>query len=141
MSEALVTISGNLTADPELRYTQSGVAVAGFTVAHTPRRLNRESNTWEDAGDTLFLRVTVWRDQAEYVAGALHKGDAALVIGRLEARSWKTKDGDGRVSIECTADIVSVDLRRQRIEGVQRVRRDVEAPDTWAPAASAVPAA
>ena len=141
MSDALVTISGNLTADPELRYTQNGVPVAGFTVAHTPRRLDRETNEWHDAGETLFLRVTVWREQAEYVAGALHKGDAALVIGRLEARAWKTKEGEDRVSIECTADIVSVDLRRQRVQGVQRIRRDVEAPSDWAPAGTPAAAA
>jgi len=140
MSDALVTISGNITADPELRFTQNGHPVASFSVAHTPRRFDRTANEWIDAGETLFLRVNVWREQARNLVASLHKGDAVLVIGSLIARTWQTKDGDDRVSIECTADIVSVDLRRARIEGLQRVRRDIEAPDdAWA--TSDVPAA
>lgn len=135
MTGAEVTISGNITADPDLRHTQNGVPVASFNVAHTPRRLNRQTNEWEDAGETLFLRVNVWREQGENVAASLHKGDAVVVIGRLVSRPWETKDGEKRTSVECEADIVSADLRRARIQGVQRIRRDVEAPEeSWAPA-------
>ncbi|MDF2712730.1 MAG: single-stranded DNA-binding protein [Nonomuraea muscovyensis] len=129
MTGALVTIDGNITADPELRYTQAGVPVATFNVAHTPRRLNKQTQEWEDAGDTLFLRVNVWREQGENVSASLKKGNAVQVIGRLVARNWE-KDGQPRTSIECDADIVSLDLRRQRIDSVQRIRRDdAPAPD------------
>lgn len=121
MSSAEVTVAGNLTADPELRYTQDGTPVAGFTVAHTPRRLNRQTNEWEDAGDAVFLRVSVWREQGQNVAHSLRKGDPVIVIGRLVSRSWE-KDGETRHTMECQADIVSVDLRRARAERVARVR-------------------
>lgn len=140
MTDASVTISGNLTADPELRFTQSGIPVAGFNVAHTPRRLNKTTNEWED-GETLFLRVNVWRDQAENVANSLRKGAAVLIFGRLVSRPWETKDGEKRASVECDAEIVSVDLRRQRVQDVQRQRR-VDAPEpqtgSWDPAPAAL---
>lgn len=144
MAGALVTISGNITADPELRFTQNGIAVAGLTVAHTERRLNRQTNEWEDFGEPLFLRVNVWRDQGQNVAASLRKGDAVLVIGRLVSRSYQTRDGEDRTSTECEADIVSVDLRRARVERVQRVRRDAAptpADDAWTPSAEAPTAA
>lgn len=128
MLGAEVTIAGNITADPELRYTQDGRPVAGMTVAQTGRRLNPTSGEWEDFGETLFLRVNVWREQGENVAATLKKGDAVLVIGRLVARSWETKDGEKRTSIECEADIVSADLRRQRAQSLARVRREASAP-------------
>jgi single-strand DNA-binding protein len=135
MTGAEVTISGNITSDPELRFTQNGVPVAGFNVAHTPRRLNRATGEWEDYGETLFLRVNVWREQGENIAASLHKGDAVLVIGRLVSRSYETKEGEKRTSVECDADIVSVDLRRARIDRAMRVRRGLEAPEqSWAPA-------
>lgn len=122
MTGALVTIDGNITADPELRFTQNGIPVASFTVAHTARRLNRQSNEWEDYGDPLFLRVNVWREQGENVADTLSKGQAVLVIGRLVSRSYETREGEKRTTVECDADIVSVDLRRQRAQSVRRVR-------------------
>lgn len=134
---ALVTIDGNITADPELRYTQAGVPVATFNIAHTPRRLNRQTNEWEDAGETLFLRVNVWREQAENVAATLRKGNAAQVIGKLVSRPWTDKDNTKHNSIEVEADIVSLDLRRQRADAVKRIRReqpgDAAAGDSWAP--------
>lgn len=142
INDASVTIAGNITADPELRFTRTELPVASFNVAHTPRRLNRETNVWVDAGDTLFLRVNVWRDQAENIAASLQKGAAVIVIGKLVTRSWKTAEGDDRSSVECEAEIVSLDLRRQRISGVTRVRRDAPAPDpaadSWAPADTAL---
>ena len=137
---ALLTLDGNITADPELRYTQAGVPVSTFNVATTPRRLNRDTQQWEDAGATLFLRVNVWREQAEHVAATLRKGNAVQVIGRLVSRPWQDKDGNDRVSTEVEADIVSLDLRRQRVDAanVQRVRReqpgDAAAGSDWSPA-------
>lgn len=124
MTSAILTIQGNITADPELRYTQNGVPVATFNVAHTPRRLNRETQQWEDFGETLFLRVNVWREHGENVAGSLRKGNAVIVIGSLKSRSWKTESGEDRTSVELDADVVSVDLRRQRIDQVTRQRAD-----------------
>lgn len=125
MSSAEVTIAGNLTADPELRHTQTGVAVTNFTVAHTPRRLNRETDEWEDAGDTLWLPVSVWREHGENIAATLHKGDPVIVIGQLTSRSYLTEAGEKRTVIECRADVVSIDLRRARAEKVARQRSEL----------------
>ncbi|MDF2508042.1 MAG: single-strand binding protein [Microbacterium sp.] len=127
MTGAVVTIDGNITADPELRFTQNGIPVASFNVAHTARRLNRQTNEWEDYGDPLFLRVNVWREQGQNVADTLRKGQAVLVVGRLVARNYETREGEKRSTIECDADIVSVDLRRQRAQSVSRVRSDAPA--------------
>lgn len=144
MTGATVTISGNLTADPELRYTQNGIPVAGLTVAHTPRRLNRQTNEWEDAGDTLFLKVSAWRELGENTAASLSKGDAVLLIGRLTSRSYLTKPTDGsepetRTVTECEADVIAIDLRRQTAASVMRIRRggEPQAPveEVWTPAA------
>lgn len=142
---ASVQIDGNLTADPELRFTENGIPVSTFNVAHTPRRLNRQTNEFEDAGETLFLRVNVWRAQAENIAASLHKGDAVQVIGRLVQRNWTDKDtGKNRSTIECEAEIVSADLRRQRIQSVQRIKSG-PAPepqaDAWAATRADVKAA
>ena len=135
MTGALVTIPGNITAEPELRFTQTGLPVLSFDVAHTPRVLRRADNEWVD-GETLFLRVNVWRDQAQNVASSLVKGAAVLVIGRLVSRTYQTREGETRHTIECEADIVSIDLRRQRVESLTRVRRS----DTAASPAPADPA-
>jgi len=104
-----LTISGNLTADPELRYTQTGLAVCNFTIAHTPRTLDRATNEWAD-GETLFLRATVWRDQAQNVA-ALTKGTRVLATGTLKQRSYETADGEKRTVIEFEADEVAASCR------------------------------
>jgi single-strand DNA-binding protein len=136
MTGALVTIDGNLTADPELRFTQNGISVVSFTVAHTPRKLDRATNEWKD-GDTVFLRCSVWRDQGENIAASLKKGNAVIVIGRLVQRKYQTREGENREVTECEADIVSIDLRRQRVQQVARVRRDDAAPaadEPWTPA-------
>lgn len=105
MSNA-VTITGNLGQDPELRFISSGAAVCTISVGDTPRRKN-ESGQWEDAGETLWLRCTIWRDAAEAVAEHLRKGDRVTVVGRLKARSWEDKDGSKRSVIECDADTVA----------------------------------
>ena len=89
--ETVITIIGNLTADPELRFTPSGAAVASFTVASTPRQFDRQSNEWRD-GETLFMRCSIWRDPAENVAESLTRGMRVIVNGRIKSRSYE-KDG------------------------------------------------
>ena len=91
--ETVITVVGNLTSDPELRYTQNGLAVANFTIASTPRSFDRASNDWKD-GDALFLRASVWREFAEHVAGSLTKGSRVIATGRLKQRSYETKEGE-----------------------------------------------
>ena len=108
--EPAITIVGNLTADPELRFTPSGAAVANFTVASTPRTFNRNSNEWDD-GETLFMRCSVWREAAENIAESLHKGDRVLATGRVVSRSWEDKEGGKRTSIEMQVDEVGPSLR------------------------------
>jgi single-strand DNA-binding protein len=88
--ETVVTIIGNLTSDPELRFTPSGAAVANFTVASTPRTFDRQSNDWKD-GETLFMRCSVWRDAAENSAESLHRGTRVIVTGRLRSPAYETK--------------------------------------------------
>jgi single-strand DNA-binding protein len=108
--ETVITVIGNLTNDPELRFTPNGAAVASFTVASTPRTFDRQSNEWKD-GDTLFLRCTVWRQAAENVAESLHKGTRVIVQGRLKQRSFETREGEKRTVVELEADEVGVSLR------------------------------
>src|SRR5438309_11764519 len=90
--ETVITIIGNLTNDPELRFTPSGAAVANFTVASTPRTFDRQSNEWKD-GETLFMRCSVWREAAENVAESLTRGTRVIVTGRLRQRTYTPKDG------------------------------------------------
>lgn len=110
MNEPMLTIVGNLTEDPSLRFTPSGAAVANFTVASTPRAFDRQSNEWKD-GETLFLRASVWREQAESVAESLTKGTRVIVQGRLKARSYETKEGDRRTVHELDVDEIGPSLR------------------------------
>jgi single-strand DNA-binding protein len=108
--DTTITIIGNLTADPELRFTPSGAAVANFTVASTPRQFDRQANEWKD-GETLFMRCSIWRDAAENVAESLHRGTRVLVTGRLKSRSYETKEGEKRTVIELEVDEVGPSLR------------------------------
>ncbi|MFC6356278.1 single-stranded DNA-binding protein [Luethyella okanaganae] len=108
--ETIVTVVGNLTADPELRYTQNGLAVANFTIASTPRNFDRAANEWKD-GEALFLRASVWREFAEHVAGSLTKGSRVIATGRLKQRSYETKEGEKRTSIELEIDEIGPSLR------------------------------
>ena len=108
--ETVITLIGNLTGDPELRFTPSGAAVANFTVASTPRTFDRQSNEWKD-GDTLFLRCSIWREAAESVAESLTKGTRVIVQGRLVQRSYETKEGEKRTSYEMQVDEVGPSLR------------------------------
>ena len=108
--DTVITIIGNITGDPELRFTPSGAAVANFTVASTPRAFDRQSNEWKD-GETLFMRCSVWRDAAENVAESLQRGTRVIVSGRLKSRSYETKEGEKRTVIEMEVDEVGPSLR------------------------------
>lgn len=110
MNETQITVVGNLTADPELRFTQSGVAVAGFTIASTPRTFDRQANEWKD-GDTLFLRASVWKEFAGHVAGSLTKGMRVVAQGYLKQRSYKDRDGNDRTSIELEVQEIGPSLK------------------------------
>ncbi|WP_018157571.1 single-stranded DNA-binding protein [Demetria terragena] len=105
-----ITVVGNLTSDPELRFTPNGAAVANFTIASTPRTFDRQSNEFKD-GETLFMRCSVWRDAAENVAESLHRGDRVLATGRLVSRSWDTQEGEKRTVMEMQVDEVGPSLR------------------------------
>lgn len=109
-NETIITVIGNLTADPELRYTQNGKAVAGFTIASTPRTFDRHSNEWKD-GDALFLRSSAWGELGEHVAGSLTKGSRVIMQGRLRQRSYDDREGNKRTSIELEVDEIGPSLR------------------------------
>lgn len=108
--ETVITVVGNLTADPELRYTQNGLPVANFTIASTPRTFDRQANEWKD-GEALFLRASVWRDFAEHVAGSLTKGMRVVAQGRLRQRSYQDREGNNRTAIELEVDEIGPSLR------------------------------
>ena len=119
MPDVTITQIGNLTADPELRFTNSGAAVATFSVATTPRLYDKQAGEWRD-GDTTFLRATAWRDWAEGAADTLQKGDQVVDVGKLKQRSYE-KDGQKRTTYEVDADFVgkSVRARKQSNSGYQ----------------------
>ena len=108
--ETPITVVGNLTADPELRFTPSGAAVANFTVASTPRTFDRQSNEWKD-GEALFLNCSVWRQAAENAAESLTRGMRVIVSGRLKARSYETREGEKRTVFEIDVDEVGPSMK------------------------------
>ena len=108
--ETVITVVGNLTADPELRYTQNGLPVANFTIASTPRNFDRQANEWKD-GEALFLRASVWREFAEHAAGSLTKGMRVIAQGRLRQRSYQDREGNQRTAIELEVDEIGPSLR------------------------------
>jgi single-strand DNA-binding protein len=116
-----ITVVGNLTADPELRFTPSGAAVASFTVAATPRVLDKATNEWKD-GDAVFMRCSVWRQAAENVAESLQKGARVIVTGRLKQRSYETREGEKRTVMELEVDEVGPALKyaTAKVNKVQR---------------------
>jgi len=124
--ETVITVVGNLTADPELRYTQGGLAVANFTIASTPRTFDRASNEWKD-GEALFLRASCWREFAEHVASSLTKGTRVVAQGRLRQRSYETKEGEKRTSMELEIDEIGPSLRYATAQ-ITRAPRDGSAP-------------
>lgn len=113
--ETVITVIGNLTADPELRWTNNGAAVAGFTIASTPRTYDRNSGEWKD-GESLFLRCSVWREAAENVAESLRKGMRVIAQGRLVQRSYETKEGEKRTVVELQVDEIGPSLRSARAQ-------------------------
>jgi single-strand DNA-binding protein len=108
--DTILTIVGNLTADPELRYTPSGAAVAIFTIASTPRTFDRNSNSWKD-GTALFTRCSVWNQTAENLAASIGKGTRVIAQGRLKARSYDTPEGETRYVTELEVDAIGPELR------------------------------
>jgi single-strand DNA-binding protein len=144
--ETVVCIVGNLVADPDLRFTPAGDAVANFTVASTPRTLDRQTQEWKD-GEALFMRCSVWRQAAENVAESLTKGTRVMVSGRLRQRSYETKEGEKRTVVELEVDEVGPSLKFAQAS-VQRASRGDAAPrrsfgraeDPWATPAGPVPA-
>ena len=140
-NETTITIIGNLTDAPELRFTASGAAVANFTVASTPRTFDKQSNEWKD-GETLFMRCSIWRDAAENVAESLTRGTRVIVTGRLKSRSYE-KDGEKRTVIELDVDEVGPSLKyaTARVTKAQRDKGGFgQAPAQSDPWATAQPA-
>ena len=119
--ETVITVVGNLTADPELRFTPSGAAVANFTVASTPRNFDRQSGEWKD-GEALFMRCNVWRQAAENVAETLTRGMRVMVSGRLKQRSYETREGEKRTVIELQVDEIGPSLKYATAK-VQKMQR------------------
>src|SRR5690625_3891510 len=121
--DTTLTIVGNLTADPELRFTPSGPAVASFTVASTPRRYDRQAGEFRD-GDTLFMRCTAWRETAENVAESLTKGTRVIVTGRLIQRTFETREGEKRTVVELQVDEVGPSLAKATARVTRTPRND-----------------
>ncbi|MCK6079554.1 single-stranded DNA-binding protein [Microbacterium sp. EYE_5] len=153
--ETIITVVGNLTADPELRYTQNGLPVANFTIASTPRSFDRQANEWKD-GEALFLRASVWREFAEHVAGSLTKGMRVVATGRLKQRSYQDREGNNRTAIELEVDEIGPSLRYATAQvtraasngggggggsfgGGQQSRPQVQQDEPWATPGSAAP--
>ena len=138
--ETTLTVIGNLTANPELRFTHNGAAVTSFTVASTPRTLDRVSNEWKD-GEALFLRCSIWRQPAEHVADSLTKGMRVIVTGRLKQRSYETREGEKRTVVELDVDEIGPSLRYATAK-VTRAARGTTAtgPDAWSPSPASTPA-
>lgn len=134
--DTIITVVGNLTGDPEMRFTPSGVGVATFTVASTPRTFDRQRSEFVD-GDTLFMRCSVWREAAENVAESLTKGMRVIVQGRLVQRSYETREGEKRSVVELQVDEVGPSLRHASAK-VTRAQRSggggaggAQEPDPW----------
>jgi single-strand DNA-binding protein len=147
--ETIITVVGNLTGDPELRFTPSGAAVANFTIASTPRTFDRQTNEWKD-GDTLFLNCSVWRQAAENVAESLQRGMRVVALGRLKARSYETREGEKRTVMEMDVEEVGPSLKYATAKVTRATRSSggggggfSGGDDPWAsqPAAPAAPAA
>ena len=135
--ETVITVIGNLTADPELRWTQSGAPVADFTIASTPRTFDRNAGEWRD-GDTLFMRCSVWRETAENVAESLRKGMRVIVQGRLTQRSYDTQQGERRTVVELQVDEVGPSLRRARAQVTRNQTQPASAPSASASGSASV---
>lgn len=135
--DVVITVIGNLVADPELRFVPNGAAVANFTVASTPRTFDRQSNEWKD-GDALFLRCNIWKEAAENVAESLTRGSRVIVSGRLKQRSFETREGEKRTVVELEVDEIGPSLRyatasvnKANRGGVSRKPAGKPADDPW----------
>lgn len=142
-NETQITLVGNVTATPELRFTSSGAPVANFTVAQTPRTFDKRTNSWVD-GEPMFLDCTVWRQAAENVASSLAKGMRVIVVGRLRSRSWDDRDGKRRTKLEVEVDEVGPSLRYATAQVAKvETRRPQASPqpaaDPWTPANASAP--
>jgi single-strand DNA-binding protein len=133
-NEPLMTVIGNLTDDPELRYTTSGAAVAKFRIASTPRTFDKQSGEWRD-GEPLFLSCNIWRDSAEHVAESLKRGTRVIVHGRLRQRSYETREGEKRTVYELEVDEIGPSLRYATAEVKRMTRGNGQAAAAAAPAA------
>ncbi len=140
MHETPITVIGNLTDDPDLRFTTSGTALAKFTVASTPRVLDRQSGEWRD-GEPLFLTCTVWRELAEHVAESLRKGTRVVVTGRLRLSRWETDEGEKRQAYGVDVDDVGPSLRFAVARVARMTRASKSGPGNGAGDASVAPAA
>jgi single-strand DNA-binding protein len=138
-NEPTTTVTGNLTADPELRYTPAGRPVASFTIANTPRYPDRGTGEWKD-GETWFVRCSAWGDLGENIAASLTRGAAVVAVGRLGYRGWESKEGEKRGAVELTVDDIGPSLRRAAAK-VTKVTREHAANGAPAPATAAVPPA
>jgi single-strand DNA-binding protein len=136
--ETVITVVGNLTADPELRFTPSGAAVANFRIASTPRTFDRQSGEWRD-GEALFLNCSIWRQAAENVAESLTRGMRVVAQGRLRQRSYETKEGEKRTVVELDVDEIGPSLRYATAK-VNKVSRGQGGGGFGGGAASAPPA-
>lgn len=138
MTDTTLTIVGNLTADPELRFTANGVSVANFTIASTPRTFNKATGEWED-GEALFMRCSIWREASENVIESLAKGARVIAIGRLKQRSYD-KDGQKRSVVECEVDEIGPSLRYAKAD-VRKSTAGARKPATeaWAGGDDAAP--
>ena len=132
-NEPTTTITGNLTADPELRFTPTGRPVAAFTIANTPRFPDRATGEWQD-GETWFVRCSAWGDAAENIAASLARGNAVVATGRLRCRTWEDKDGGKRATVEMTVDDIGPSLRRAVVKVTKATREHANANGTGAAA-------
>jgi single-strand DNA-binding protein len=121
VGETTITIVGNLTADPEVRFTESGTAVASFTIASTPRTFDKNSGTWKD-GAALFMRCSAWRDLGEHVGDSLTKGQRVIATGRLKQRSYEDREGVKRTVVELDVEEVGPSLRFATAKAVKATR-------------------
>ena len=138
-NEPTTTITGNLTADPELRVTPTGRPVAAFTIANTPRFPDRTTGEWQD-GETWFVRCSAWGDTAENITASLSRGNAVVATGRLRCRTWEDKDGSKRATVEMTVDDLGPSLRRATAKVIKTIREHAPTNNTGpSPAAAADP--
>ncbi|MET7329473.1 single-stranded DNA-binding protein [Nonomuraea sp. NPDC005650] len=137
--ETTITIIGNLTNDPELRFTQTGTAVATFTIASSPRVYNKQLEQWED-GEALFMRCSAWRDLGEHICESLTRGTRVIASGQLRMRTYETNEGEHRTVLEMTVDEIGPSLRFATAKPARAARKshtshNGTAPDPWADAA------